>query len=336
MPGRGKPRVDAKRVKRSKRQAESRDSAAVAPKQKKRDGHEVVETISLADNSIESGISRAENGRPEGIIHFDDVFKNVQLEFNDSMPEIEPLRCPGADMAVHVPKQIQDKIMSHQYINLALLLKGSLELAEICSGATLHINEKGSIESRPKVTKQAIRNIDEWTDAFIVFASIYLQKYHDKSIDILRYMSIIRETATRYPTSAWRTYDEQFRLRQVSKSTRQSWGSLNGELWLRVMTIPHSNAAGLGSMVKPVTPIHQNSLTCNAFNDGNCTWNSCKFRHVCSACNSTLHGRRSCPHVFQGNAAGQLHSYTPQNNRFFRGRGFARGHAMSRGRFNRR
>ena len=53
-------------------------------------------------------------------------FKNVQLEFNESMP-----RCPGADMTVHVPKQIQDKIMSHQYINLALLLKGSLELAEI-------------------------------------------------------------------------------------------------------------------------------------------------------------------------------------------------------------
>ena len=202
----------------------------------------------------------------------------MQLEFTDSMPEIEPLRCPGAAMAVHVPKQIQDKIMSHQYINLALLLKGSLELAEICSGATLHINEKGGIESRPKVTKQAIRNIDEWTDAFIVFASICLQKYHDKSIDILRHMSILREAATRYPASAWRTYDEQCRLRQVSKSTRPSWGSLNGELWLRVMTIPQSNAAGLGSMVKPVTLIHQNSLTCNAFNDGNCTWNSCKFR----------------------------------------------------------
>lgn len=126
MPGRGKPRVDAKRVKRVKRQAESRNSASVAPKQQKRDDHEVVETISLAENSTESGIGMVEVGRPEGIIHFDDVFKNVQLEFNDSMPEIEPLRCPGADMAVHVPKQIQDKIMSHQYINLALLLKRQL------------------------------------------------------------------------------------------------------------------------------------------------------------------------------------------------------------------
>ena len=97
----------------------------------------------MAENNTVSGIGIVEVGRPEGIIHFDDVFKNVQLEFNDSMPEIEPLSSPGADMAVHVPKQIQGKIISHQYINLALLLKGSLELAEICSGATLHINETG-------------------------------------------------------------------------------------------------------------------------------------------------------------------------------------------------
>ena len=145
-------------------------------------------------------------------------FKNVQLEFNDSMPEIEPLRCPGADMAVHVPKQIQDKIMSHQYINRALLLKGSLELAEICSGATLHNNEKGGIESRPKVTKQAIRNIDEWTYAFIVFASIYLQKYHDKSIDILKHMSIIREAATQ-PAHGERMTNNSVSVKSVKATT---------------------------------------------------------------------------------------------------------------------
>ena len=157
MPGSGKRRADAKRVKRVKRQAESRNSASVAPKQQKRDDHEVVETISLAENSTESGIGMAEVGRPEGIIHFDDFVKNKQLEFNDSMPKIEPLKCPGIYMAIHVPKQSQDKIISHQYINPAFLLKGSLELAKICSGATLHINEKGGLESRPKVTKQAIR-----------------------------------------------------------------------------------------------------------------------------------------------------------------------------------
>ena len=51
-------------------------------------------------------------------------------------------------------------------------------------------------------------------------------------------MSVIREAATRYPSSAWVSYDQQFRLRQAYELTRQSWGSLNGELWLRVMSNP--------------------------------------------------------------------------------------------------
>ena len=56
MSGRGKPRADAKRTKRVKRQAESRNSASVAPKQQQRDDHEVVGTIFPAENSTESGI----------------------------------------------------------------------------------------------------------------------------------------------------------------------------------------------------------------------------------------------------------------------------------------
>ena len=68
-----------------------------------------------------------------------------------SPPDIEPLRCGDDGLAAHLPKQIQYKITSHQYINLALLLKGSIELDELCSGGTLHLNETGrGIETRPK------------------------------------------------------------------------------------------------------------------------------------------------------------------------------------------
>ena len=85
-----------------------------------------------------------------------------------SPTDIEPLRCGDDGLAAHLPKQIQYKITSHQYINLALLLKGSIELDELCSGGTLHHNETGGIETRTKKSKRAIRNIDEWTDAFII------------------------------------------------------------------------------------------------------------------------------------------------------------------------
>ena len=151
-----------------------------------------------------------------------------------------------------------------------MLLKGSIELSELCSGGTLHINEKGCIESRPKISKQSIRSIDEWTDAFIIFSSVYLKKFTEKNIEILKYMSVIREAATRYPSSAWVSYDQQFRLRQANKLTRQSWGSLNGELWLRVMSYPAQNNSMLKRSAESA-PNNGQSKTCNAFNEGNCT-----------------------------------------------------------------
>ena len=111
---------------------------------------DVTETISLSNNDDSSGIGNGQE-QPEGIIHFDNVFKDAHFS---SSPEIEPLRYGDDGLAVHLPQQIQDKIKSHQYINLALLLKGSIELDELCSGGTLHLNETGAIETRPKTTKR--------------------------------------------------------------------------------------------------------------------------------------------------------------------------------------
>ena len=272
MSGRGQTRKDAPRIRRSKRQAEASDRGDSQKKQKNaaqhaEQDHEVVETISLNGHTQvdSSGIGISQE-RPEGIIHFDNIFN----DFAGEIQEIEPLRCGDEDLTLHLPKQIIEKIFNQQYTNLAMLLKGSIELPELCSGGTLHINEKGCIESRPKISKQSIRSIDEWTDAFIIFSSVYLNKFTEKNIEILKYMSVIREAATRYPSSAWVSYDQQFRLRQANELTRQSWGSLNGELWLRVMSNPAQN----NSMLKrsaASAPNNGQSKTCNAFNEGNCT-----------------------------------------------------------------
>ena len=134
MSGRGKSRADAPRVRRAKRQADARNETDGAAKKQKiqdqLDDHEVVETLSLSGNASEpqSGIGISGNEKPEGIVHFDNLFKDIQLDYIASAPEIEPLRCCDEGLAVHLPQPIQEKILNHQYINLALLLKGSLEL----------------------------------------------------------------------------------------------------------------------------------------------------------------------------------------------------------------
>ena len=136
---------------------------------------------------------------------------NTQESFNLTRGE-ETLRLGGEDMSAHVPLQLCQKIWAHQYINIALLLKGNVELQDLCSGGILHITDKGQLESRPRITKDKVPTIDKWTYAFLVFSSIYLKKYPNKTQELLQYISIIHEEANRSSPS-WRTYDEQFRLR---------------------------------------------------------------------------------------------------------------------------
>ena len=138
------------------------------------------------------------------------------------------VRLGSDDIASHVPEQLCKKIWAHEYINLALLLKGSVELQDLFSTGVVHLTGKGQLEARPLVnTKDKVPNIEKWTDAFLIFASIYLKRYPSKIQEILQYMNIIREAASRSVTFTWRSYDEQFRLRQESEV--QSWGKINSD-----------------------------------------------------------------------------------------------------------
>ena len=160
------------------------------------------------------------------------ISSNTQESFNLTSGE-ETLRLGGEDISSHVPLQLCQKIWAHQYINIALILKGNVELQDLCLGGILHIKDKGQLESRPRIIKDKVLTIDKCTDAFLIFSSIYLKKYPNKAQELLQYMSIIRASAT-CSSLSWRTYDEQFRLRQAINV--QPWGRLNSDLWLRVMT----------------------------------------------------------------------------------------------------
>ncbi len=72
------------------------------------------------------------------------------------------------------------------YVDLAMLLNKD----QLQQGSNLFINEKGTIEVRPK-TQKKISAIREWTDAFITFTAIYLKKHPGLAGDLLQYMSII-------------------------------------------------------------------------------------------------------------------------------------------------
>lgn len=220
------------------------------------------------------------NDRPlqSGPSNSNESERSVNFNFGE-----ESLRLGSEDISCHVPHQISQKICSNQYINISLLLKGAVELQNLCLGGLVHVTNKGFLESRPEIVKDKVPSIEKWTDAFLIFSSIYLKKFPDKTQELLQYMCIIREAASRSNSFAWRSYDEQFRIRQASNL--QSWGKLNPDLWLRVMS---SN-----SFSQP-EPTRVTKANCLDFNNGFCNFNPCRFTHACSHCGGFNHGRLTC------------------------------------------
>ena len=119
-------------------------------------------------------------------------------------------------------------------MNLAVLLKGGVELAELYGSTLLSINEKGQLETKPKSVTDKISSVDKWTDAFLIFSSIYLLEYLQKTQELLKYISVISEAASRSPWFQCRSHDEQFLLRQALQV--QSWAVINSDLWLRCLS----------------------------------------------------------------------------------------------------
>lgn len=212
-----------------------------------------------------------------------------------AMRNVEALRCSSDDIFIHVPQSLRQQIGRGEYINLALLLKGGMELAEFCSGGSMKVSTDGSIEMKSKICKEKIPSIEKWTDAFLIYASIYISAYPTKASEILHYMYLIREAAARQKGYAWRAYDEQFRIRQAAFPS--SWAAINNDLWWRCMQMKESEPA---NMLSPQAI----TRTCNDFNKGFCRWPSCKYSHTCSGCGA-LHGAWSCPNKPQTSEAYQ-------------------------------
>lgn len=170
--------------------------------------------------------------------------------------------------------------------------KGSSELNDLCSGGILQVNDKGRLESKPLTSKEKVQNIEKWTDAFVIYMIIYLQKHANKASELLQYMSTIREAGSRGVGFGWRTYDEQFRMRQ--SLDLKTWGTLNSDLWLRIMTPSLTNASSSFDTQQRKQSTGQFQSLCKDYNKGFCTWPNCRFKHCCQLCGSFEHGMMRC------------------------------------------
>ncbi|KAJ1179232.1 hypothetical protein NDU88_004467, partial [Pleurodeles waltl] len=94
--------------------------------------------------------------------------------------------------------------------------------------------------------------MDNWTSAFLIFASIYCEKYPDRAIALFKYMDIIRKAQMHFGGFAWLSYDEEFRAR-VSINPEKPWGDVDPELWMQWMASAQATASTHTASGLPVT-----------------------------------------------------------------------------------
>lgn len=207
-------------------------------------------------------------------------------------------------MGLNVSLEIKNKIVSGQYIELSKLLSNSNEPQK---QTIVMVN--GELQTSEKNSKK-INNIEQWTDAFIIFCSIYLQAHPAKTLEILKYMKDIRLAASRSGNLGFKEYDQQFRLKMAMNPTK-SWGEVDSELWL-MFVLPTVKTL-------PAAQTYQSqSKKCYDYNyQGSCFRSPCSYLHACIKCG----GQHPCSICKANNTQGEgFSNFRGQGNyRYSRG-----------------
>ena len=148
--------------------------------------------------------------------------------------------------------------------------------------------ENGKVVFRPAASShpRKLDTVDKWTSAFHTFMAIFTARHPSRFAELLKYAETIRLAAAQFPGFGWRSYDEQFRLRQEANPSR-SWAVLDMELWVTVAAafslLPVATTTSTASSAGKNTQSKQSS--CFSFNSTNgCRWNPCKYAHRCNRC----------------------------------------------------
>jgi hypothetical protein len=166
---------------------------------------------------------------------------------------------------------------------------------------------------RPPSQKGKLLTIETWTNGFFIFASIYLQAKPEFALGLLKYCHTISCASARFSGFGWRDYDCEFRSRMMRG--RESWATIDGELWLMLVV---GGGAPRDSPGFSPTPGDQRMVSTGGnrgrgaesnrttgrsgprpcydlnFNKAGCTRSDCKYWHRCLACNAGGHGKINC------------------------------------------
>ena len=229
--------------------------------------------------------------------------------YNNDQIGPQPLRSFCDSLGLHLSKLAKAKIQNGEFTDLGPLLSPpgaappSMNFALIQEGQKLVIGQQLNKPS-------PVTSIEEWTSAFMIYMSVYLEVHMNRAIEMLKYMDIVRSAANQFTGQGWRTYDIQFRLKQAMNPAH-SWAQIDSELWLRVLLTPQPPMSSgyegrqrnfRDSFTSPFNGSQQQFRAsdlpqgvCFALNGkGVCKRINCPFQHRCSKCRKFGHSAIRC------------------------------------------
>lgn len=172
-----------------------------------------------------------------------------------------------------VPMKTKEKIWADEYVELSTLQDENVD------DVTISV-QSGQISTTSSAKKKFL-TVEQWTDAFGVFSSVYRLKYPSQSEQLSTYMGVVRKIANE--KGAWHYYDTNFR--KIKGVCNLSWDQIHSELYVTALSrkqLPRFRAGrDLPGKERSRSTI---AYTCHKYNKGTyCS--GCDYRHVCKYSN---------------------------------------------------
>ena len=142
-------------------------------------------------------------------------------------------------LAALVDAKLKAKIWTRQYVDLALLTvdssaRYSVELDAGAESSSLHLKEE---------PLKKIDTIGSWTDVFLIYMAIYVDRFPSEVSQMLKYMELVRGMAS---SRMFLHYDRDFR--KLRAANAMNWDVLHQELYLSlsIQARPFSGGGGPG------------------------------------------------------------------------------------------
>ena len=223
-------------------------------------------------------------GLPEDLGNFENSDFSLESNMSDFIP-VPEVSCFD-NVGQCIPLKLKQKIWGGQFIDLSLLLKSAKDIHDSLGGQGEIKIQDGKV-CIVKSNSGSYLTIEKWTNAFMIYTSVMLEKYRSRAQEFLKYMRDIRLAASR--SQGWFKYDEQYRLRKAN-NPESSWGIINQEFWL--LYIAGQGACESQTSSNNAKPFSGKGVVsavtqyCYLFNQGKkCNFfPRCRYRHNCRRC----------------------------------------------------